>query len=341
MKNMREFDDILNECIERIIKGATIDTCLADYPEQAAALEPLLRTAADTIKAAAITPRPEFRQRAGYEFQAALRNLKPEKHGFFRWQARWVAVVSAVIVVLLAGGGTVAASSNSLPDQPLYAVKLATENVRLALTPSALGKASLYAEFADRRVDEIIKMAEKGKVAQVVKSTDRMNDQLLAMANLSLPARETGTGGETPAILMAAPATDAGAPPEVSAPAVTPAPTAAAAPGLRSAPTPVTGPAENVKQPVSSANLSAAKAPEKQAAPADKAAVTARAEKKVKIKSAADLKTTVSEQAEKNTQELQKVLERAPDAVKAALERAIDIAGKGYEEALKNIGPQK
>jgi hypothetical protein len=330
MKNMREFDDILNECIERIIRGATVEACLADYPEQAAELEPLLRTAADTIKATAIAPHPEFRQRAGYEFQTALRDLKPEKHGFFRLQARWVAVASAVIVILLAGSGTVAASSNSLPDQPLYAVKLATENVRLALTPSALGKASLYAEFADRRVDEIIKMAEKGKVAQVLKATDRMNDRLLAMANLSLPARETGTGGETPAILMAAPATDAGAPPEVSAPTVTPAPTAAAAPSLQSAPTPVTGPAENVNQPVSSANLSA-----------DKAAVTARAEKKVKIKSEADLKTTLSEQAEENTQELQEVLERAPDAVKSALERAIDIAEKGYEEALKNIGPQK
>ncbi len=341
MKKMSEFDDIFNECIERIIKGETVEACLTTYPEQAAELEPLLRTVADTIKATAITPRPEFRQRAGYEFQAAIRNLKPEKRGFFRWQVRWVAVVSAVIVILLAGGGTVAASSNSLPDQPLYAVKLATENIRLALTPSAVGKAELYAEFADRRVDEIIKMAEKGKVAQVVKATDRMNDQLLAIANLSLPARDTTAGGETPAALMAAPSADTAAPPEVTVPAATPAPTTAAAPGLKPVPAPVTGPAENAKQAAPSANLSAAKAPVTATVRAAQPETFGKADKTAKKKGEADLKTRVSEQAEQNTQDLQEVLERAPDSVKPALERAIDVAEKGYEEALKNIGPKK
>jgi hypothetical protein len=345
--NKRNFDDILNECIERVLRGETVEACLASYPEQAAELEPLLRTTLDTFNAANIRPRPEFRQRAGLEFQAAIRDLKPEKRGFFVRQLHWVTVVSAVLVILLAGSGTVAASANSLPDEPLYAVKMATEDVQLALTTSELGKARLYAEFADRRVDEIIKMAEKGKAAQVVQATDRMNDQLAAMANLTLTVSTAETAGSgTPPALMAAPASDA------TIPSVTPAPTTAPPQALKAVPAPVAGPDENARNPVSSANLSSAGGVAKPEIQANKAPVTvtaraitpeasAKAAKKVKIKSKADLQATVSEQAAENTQELQDVLERAPDSVKAALKRAIEVADKGYDEALKNMGRKK
>jgi hypothetical protein len=346
----RDFDDILNECIERMLKGESVEACLAAHPGQAAELEPLLRTAEDTLKAAAVTPRSEFRQRAGYEFQAAIRNLRPEKRGFFRWQARWVAVVSVVIVILLAGSGTVAASANSLPDQPLYAVKLATENVRLALTTSALGKAGLYAEFADTRVDEIIKMADEGKVAQVVKATDRMNDHLIAMANLSLPVSEADIAGEeTSAALMAAPPTEATDTQSVTTPSAAMVPSAVQAPAPTTVPVPAPEPVTRQPQASLSANLSLAKAPEKQEALTAQAPMTAtaralkpeaaaKAGKPIKIKGPADLETAVSERATENTQKLEEVLERVPDPVKLALQRAIDIAGKGYEEALKNIG---
>ncbi len=335
----RDFDDILNECIERIIKGESVESCLETYPANATELEPLLRTAEDTLKAAAITPRPEFRQQAGNEFQAALLNLKPQKSGFFRWQARWVTVVSAVIVILLAGGGTVAASSNSLPDEPLYVVKLVTENIRLALTTSELGKAELYAEFANRRVDEIIKMAEKGKASQVVKATDRMNDQLIAIANLSLPSWEDDTAvEETQAEMILAPSTEVTDTQTAMPPSVAPVPSVITAPE----------PAGTQKQASLSANVSAAKAPDKQLAIIDKSPVTATVrsltpetaatvDKPVKIDCPADLKTFISDQADTNTQKLEDVLETAPDSVKPALERAIDIAEKGYDKALKNI----
>lgn len=383
MKRNREFDDILNECIERVLKGESIEACLAAYPEHAAELEPLLHTAVDTIKAAAVVPRPDFRQRAGYEFQAAIRDLRPKKQGSFRWQVRLVTVISIVMVILMAGTSTVAAASNSLPDETLYPVKLATEEVRLALTPSALGKAELYAEFADKRVDEIIKMADKGNVAQVVKTTERMNDHLVAMANLALPAREAVIAeDEAPIALMAESAAESAMAPAVAsasgpAPAITtPATT------LATAPVPVTTPAPTLKptaapttalippaavkatpvpaptSPASqgqlspSANLSLPRATAKQeikptpaprvaTATALKTGVAEKGDKANKEKLQADLKNTVSQQAEKNTQKLEEVLKRVPDNVKAALEKAIDVAGKGYDEALKNMDRKK
>jgi hypothetical protein len=311
------FDDILNECIERMLRGDSIEACLAAHPEQAAELEPLLRTAGDTIKAAAITPRPEFRQRAGYEFQAAIRNLRPEKYNLFRWPARWLVTVSSVIVVLLAGTGTVAASTNSLPDQPLYAVKLATENIRLTMTFSAVGKAELYAEFADRRVDEIIKMAEQGKVAQVERATDRMDDQLNAMASLFLPSGTAGTAEkETPPALMATPQ-------------AVPAPTATG-PSLKNVPGPALSAPGNGGPSLSTANITPTR--DQALAPP-----STEAEETEQTRGRPDLGTTVSEQAAENTRKLEEALKEVPDSTRPALERALDVADKGYNEALENI----
>ena len=341
MKRDREFDDILNECIERVLKGESVKSCLAAYPEQAAELEPLLQTVVDTRKAAAVVPRPEFRQRAGYEFQAALRNIRPKQSGSFRWQVRLVTALSIIVVILMAGTGTVAAAGNSLPDEPLYSVKLATEEVRLALTPSALGKVELYTEFADRRVNEIIKMADKGKVAQLERVTVRMDKQLIAMANLNLPARETAIAvDKVPTTLMAPavePATaSAGQAPAITAPAtaLTPAPASQENKGQLSPSANLSSPKATAKQEIKPAQV-----PMVATATALQPAAAEKGEKDNKVQ--ADLKNTVSQQADKNAQQLEDVLKRVPDNVKPALKKAIDVAGKGYDEALKNIDKKK
>ena len=57
MSKMNEFDNILDECLGRLIDGESVGACLSRYPEYAAALEPLLRTAQQTLKAADILER--------------------------------------------------------------------------------------------------------------------------------------------------------------------------------------------------------------------------------------------------------------------------------------------
>ena len=42
MRKEREFNNILDECLERVINGETIEQCLASHPEYAAEIEPLL-----------------------------------------------------------------------------------------------------------------------------------------------------------------------------------------------------------------------------------------------------------------------------------------------------------
>ena len=73
MKRNQEFSDILDECLERLlVKGETLEQCLANHPEQAVELRPLLETALAAKQASAIEPSPEFKARARYQFHSAL-----------------------------------------------------------------------------------------------------------------------------------------------------------------------------------------------------------------------------------------------------------------------------
>jgi len=211
MKNDKELANIFDECLERILTGGeTVEQCLASYPGHAAELEPLLQTALSAKETLDITSRPGFRERARHQILTELRDVaerEQRRFSLFGWQPCWATAAIAVLVLLIASSGTVAAAGNSMPDQPLYPVKMATERARLVLTPS--GKAEYYAKLVDRRVNEIVSMAEKGKLERVEKTTERMNNQLMAIAVL------VSTEEGAPGVLTAPPAV----------PEVVPAPT--------------------------------------------------------------------------------------------------------------------
>ena len=107
MRNSRELDNVLDECLERLlIKGETVEQCLQSFPEHAGELEPLLETALATNKASSIKPRPEFRDKARAQFYSALQVMESKKgYPIFGWQLRWATVVAIVLALLLAGGG--------------------------------------------------------------------------------------------------------------------------------------------------------------------------------------------------------------------------------------------
>jgi len=77
-----------------------------------------------------------------------------------------------------------------MPDGPLYPVKIASEQTRLIFTLSALGKAELYANLVDKRVSEIVYVANKGDVRQVELATQRLNNYLTRIAILVLGQKE-------------------------------------------------------------------------------------------------------------------------------------------------------
>ncbi len=75
--------------------------------------------------------------------------------------------VGAMIVLGLVAGATVA-SADSLPTDPLYPVKLATEQVRLALAQSAQDRAAVQLSMAEHRLVEAERLALRGLQAEAL-----------------------------------------------------------------------------------------------------------------------------------------------------------------------------
>ncbi|OGO19213.1 MAG: hypothetical protein A2Z15_03775, partial [Chloroflexi bacterium RBG_16_50_11] len=255
--------------------------------------------------AAAVKPRPEFRQRAGNEFQKAITEMPSKKVGsVFKWQARWIAPVAVILVLLSGGAGTVVAATNALPDSPLYGVKMAVESVQMAFTFSGTGKAELYARFVDYRVEEIVKMAENGRFDQVEQATERMNSQLLAMADLDFNGGAFAEDKGMAALQASAPDEEAAA--STTAPAATQVP----APPLRNTDTSL----------------------ESSSAPADDAKID-----ESQLTEQEKLKLLLLEKAAYNLQLLRDQLEKAPEYLKPALQKAIEVAEQGYAQAIANL----
>lgn len=195
MSQDRELSSILDECLERLLLGGeTMEDCLTRYPERAAELRPLLETALAAKQALNIEPRPQFRTRARSQFHTALQEAEARRgRPLFAWRPRWAAVMaSLVLALLITAGGVVAAANNSMPDEFLYPIKLTTEQVLLKLSPSALIKAKLFVKLADRRVAEIIYLAQKGDARQVELVTQRLDDHLTMIASLAAAQRAGG-----------------------------------------------------------------------------------------------------------------------------------------------------
>ncbi|MFC1978004.1 DUF5667 domain-containing protein [Chloroflexota bacterium] len=327
MGKEREFDNVLDECLGRLlVMGETVEQCLQSFPEHTEELKPLLEMALATKQASAIQPRPEFRDKARYEFHSALQGMETKKGRLvFDWRSLWAAqplwatTVAIILVFLLAGSGTVMAAGGSMPDEPLYPVKLATEQARLVLTPSALGKAELYAKLADKRVLEIIRMAAEGKPEQIERTARRLDIHLAKIADLASAQKATGGIAMAPVAELASEPTLA--PREAPAVEEAPAPEvmlAEEAPAVKKAPTP---------EPA----LTAEEAPvlPERARDAKKA--------RIGVGHQGKLKAMIVSQSNNNTARLRALLETVPESARPALLRAIVVSETGYKKAIESL----
>jgi len=305
VSNAREFNDILDECLEQLLAGdATVEQCLERYPAYAAELEPLLQTTLTAREALAIDPGEELRARARYRLRAEMDRVTVRRWwSVLNWQPRWAVAVVAVLAVLLASGSTVLAADSSMPGSPLYPVKLATENVRLALTSSDVARAELCAALANRRIAEMAYAIERGKARQVERAAERLNAHLAMMSRLSL-----GEGPAQPTAEEAAPSEEK---------------TAGEVPAEKESPEKPSAAAEGPSAVAQEAPGRAAEAP------AESAAGQAARER---------LTALLGEYAVSHPAKLRALAEDAPESARPAIERAIEASVAGYERALDELG---
>ena len=187
----QEFNEALNDCLDRLVQGDDIRECLRRYPQRAGELEPLLHVALATIRASEeVRPDPDARARNFARFSEAVqaRSEQPDRRPSWlsmRWLplARPVAVGLASILVFVMGAGVAtAASSDSVPGEPLYWVKTTRENVQGRLPRSDDGRANYEAALAQARGKELGKLVERGQFTRADVTMRRMNDHLVRSA---------------------------------------------------------------------------------------------------------------------------------------------------------------
>lgn len=210
-------------------------------------------------------------------------------------------------------------------------MKLTTEAVRLALTPSELGKAELYARLADERIEEITAMAAEGKADEVEMAADRLDAHLVAMAEVAGPWQmEDGApaGGALRSPVMTTATTTAAVGMAEVAPEEAPQ---APAPDLPAA----TGEQKALK----SYEMNGKKgAGGEEDAAVDNvtsfSVVAAEGGGEPPRDERAELKQNLAVQAAEHHQALRRALENTPESARDALRRAIDKADRGYRQAL-------
>jgi hypothetical protein len=171
----RTFENVLDDCLSQLRAGASVEDCLAQYPEHAADLHPLLAMTAAVLSVPVPRPEPAAfyanRQRMLDAVQIKTARSQSPRFFLFPWTLRGrfsfggllnrpllrAALAMAVLILALSLGTDrlITAAADSLPGDTLYSVKRIAENVQYALTFDSADRHRLQAEFAKERQREV------------------------------------------------------------------------------------------------------------------------------------------------------------------------------------------
>lgn len=186
-----KLEKALDKCLHDIQKrNATVEDCLAQYPRQAEAIEPLLRLAASITEVPPVRPAPEFKRATRRRLLALSppaelprrRNWVGILASMMGGLGRRMAIASAgvILILIVLSGGAAVAAADSLPDSPLYPIKRVTEQAQLLLTPRDSARAKLHIAYAQRRLDEAVIMAQRGEEGRARELLEEYSGELQA-----------------------------------------------------------------------------------------------------------------------------------------------------------------
>jgi Domain of unknown function (DUF5666)/Domain of unknown function (DUF5667) len=153
----KRLPDALENCLQRMDQGESLDSALALYPELAAQLRPLLETAA-RARSARRESLPQavlVRQRSrGLALAAELRQGKNRRLLQRRFWRPAVTILAVIAILVMSSNGLLIASAHSIPGDTLYPLKRSLESTQLHLVSNPAKRQVLEREFGERRVDE-------------------------------------------------------------------------------------------------------------------------------------------------------------------------------------------
>ncbi len=203
---MKKFEDILVQCIEDVkANRSSLEECLDRYPHLRDRLEPLLTIALDIRETPDVKPSPFFKIKARVWLMDEIsrrsavrrwpwsRYISQPKPMLLRNRFSTAGVIMAIVLAISAvGGGTAYASQSSLPGDTLYRVKLATEEMRMALPGDDLSKAERALTLAERRVEEMEALASESSADDLARAAEAYCD---AMDRVRARLKRAADGG--------------------------------------------------------------------------------------------------------------------------------------------------
>jgi hypothetical protein len=93
------------------------------------------------------------------EARRARRASFAGRFSFLMLRLRPIAVAAGALAIVFAGAGVAAAGS--LPGDPAFGLKRAAEEAQVALAPSDGAKAEVLGQIAERRLDELARIADR------------------------------------------------------------------------------------------------------------------------------------------------------------------------------------
>ncbi len=154
---MTELYDALEDCLDAMARGASIDHALRRYPRLASELRPLLEASVIARDAARIHVPGDVRRRGrSVLLEQVQAGREPRKRRrMIPLFPRLALTAGLVAALVLTSTGLVGASSTSLPGQQLYAVKRTWESVRLLFAFSPQQRDLIESNYEQERLDEI------------------------------------------------------------------------------------------------------------------------------------------------------------------------------------------
>ena len=146
-----DLETILDTCLYQLEEGeASVEECLARYPEHAAQLRPLLNAATKLARARDVVPDPSYKLRARSQLNTYMQqNPQRKRVSPVFWR---VAVGFATVMMLFLASGT-AFAQQALPGDTLYNWKLTSEHVWRLTSNDDLG---VDIVLSQRRMDELL-----------------------------------------------------------------------------------------------------------------------------------------------------------------------------------------
>ncbi len=193
----------LQACLEKILSGqGTLDSVLAEVPDQAVALRPELEAAIWLASLRpALDPRPGFMAASRRRLVSQIGQKRPPVlspvHRLAQFfQKRLVFQFSMgilLVIVLLTGNILTAAAQQAIPGDVLYPLKTFGEDARLTFSFTPASQARLRLEFARRRISEVEALALEGRYQAASTTLAGFDRQVSQAVTLLDELKQTGS----------------------------------------------------------------------------------------------------------------------------------------------------